>query len=77
MSAIWQIVRIVAVIALLCVAAAVATPRGRLPLALRGVRRILRQDFGEPPAGEGERVSVGRRIAAFLLVLAAVLLAAI
>ena len=36
-----QIARLVAVVALLCVAAAIATPKGRLPLALRGVAKVL------------------------------------
>ena len=75
--ALW-IVRIVAVIALLGLAAAVATPKGRLPLALRGVRRVLREDAGRPasdPRDAGARVSPWRRLAAFVLVLAAVALA--
>ena len=37
-----QIARLVAVVALLCVAAAIATPKGRLPLALRGLAKMLK-----------------------------------
>lgn len=67
-----QILRLVAVVALLCVAAAISTPRGRLPLALRGLNRVL----GRPRAdGRGERVPAARRLLAFLAVLAAVALA--
>ena len=40
MSAALWIARIAAVVALLCAAAAVATPPGRLPLALRGLQRL-------------------------------------
>ena len=43
----FQIVRLVAVVALLCAAAAIATPKGRLPLALRGLAR----DLGDGRAG--------------------------
>ena len=41
MNAALQIARLVAVLALLCAAAAIATPKGRLPLALRGLAKIL------------------------------------
>ena len=66
-----QIARLVAVLALLCVAAAIATPKGRLPLALRGVARI----FGV--RGEEQTVPAWKRAVAFVLVLFAVLLALI
>ena len=69
---IWQILRLIAVVALLCAAAAISTPRGRIPLALRGLWRTL----GRSPADvEGERVSVRRRLLAFVLLLAAAALA--
>ena len=70
-----QIARIALVIALLAAAAVVATPKGRLPLALRGVLRVVRRDgalSGEAP--KGERVSAVRKFVAFLLLLAAVVL---
>ena len=41
MNAALQIARLVAVLALVCVAAAIATPKGRLPLALRGLAKVL------------------------------------
>ena len=73
MSATLWIARIAAVVALLCAAAAVATPPGRLPLALRGLQRLLRRDRGAGAAQEAS-VSVARRLLAFaLVVLAAVL----
>ena len=68
------IARIIAVVALLCVAAAIATPKGRLPLALRGLQRFLRKDRGLGPAGEGAPVSTGRRLLAFVLVVLAAVL---
>ena len=77
-----QIARLVAVLALLCVAAAIATPKGRLPLALRGVAKLLARDRGQAQstAVDGCRlqsVSAGKRTLAFLLVVLAVILALI
>ena len=76
-----QILRIVAVMALVCVAAALATPKGRLPLALRGLAKLLARDRGQPlTAVESSReqsVSAGKRLFAFLLVILAILLALI
>ena len=71
-----QIARVAAVIALLGTAAALATPKGRLPLALRGVLKVMRRDRGECAAQHPEeRAPAWRRALAFLLVLAAVALA--
>ena len=77
-----QIARLVAVVALLCVAAAIATPKGRLPLALRGVAKLLARDRGQTQstAVDGCRlqsVSAGKRTLAFLLVILAIVLALI
>lgn len=72
-----QIARLVAVLALLCGAAAIATPRGRLPLALRGLARLLRQDAASAasaPRGAGQPVPLVKRLLAFVLVLLAILL---
>lgn len=63
-----DLLRVIAVVALLGVAAAIATPRGRLPLALRGLQRMLGRPAKETA---GEPVSARRRILAFLLVLLA------
>ena len=50
--------RIVAVVALLCFAAVLATPPGRLPLALRGLQKMLRKDrAGEASSHVGEASS--------------------
>lgn len=73
----WQVARLVGVLALLAAAAAAATPPGRLPLALRGVYRILRRDAGLP---EDRRkmhgaASAGRRALAFAAIVLAVVLA--
>ena len=71
-----QLGRIVGVLALLIVAALLATPPGRLPLALRGVYRILRRDRGLPDAVPSVGpASTGRRLWAFALVLLAAALA--
>jgi len=73
-----QIARLLAVLALLVGAAAVATPKGRLPLALRGVAKIPRKDLGTPVTNEtGGTVSGWKRLLAFALVLLAALLALI
>ena len=77
-TAVLQIVRIGLVIALVCVAAALATPKGRLPLALRGLARLLRQDAvpaGSAPQGADPPVPLAKRLLAFVLVLLAVFLA--
>ena len=74
----FQLARICAVIALVCIAAAIATPKGRLPLALRGLSKMLRGCEGEKVRGnEGSHPSAGKRLLAFVLVLLAILLALI
>lgn len=86
MSMALQIARLVAVLALLCVAAAIATPKGRLPLALRGLAKMVRSC--EVPKSRGSEVkkprnpvtpqpSVRKRAFAFFLVILAILLALI
>lgn len=75
-TALVQILRIAAVVALLCVSAALATPPGRLPLALRGLAKMLGRRPAADGGGEG-RVSSGRRFWAFLALLAAVALAVV
>ena len=77
-----QVARLVAVVALLCAAAAITTPKGRLPLALRGLAKLLARDRGQAhsTAADGCRVqsvSAGKRALAFLLVIFAVILALI
>ena len=75
----FQLARICAVLALVCVAAALATPKDRLPLALRGLAKLLRNDqFSEPhPSSLVPRPSFFKRLLAFVLVLLAILLALI
>lgn len=78
MTAVCWIAKIIVVVGLLGAAAAVATPRGRLPLALRGVRRMMRQDRGEKgtdAAERGEAVSGRRKFSALLLVIIAIIIA--
>ena len=86
-----EIVRIVAVIALVCVAGALVTPRGRIPLAFRGLAKVLNDvpspsrrqaASGEPRYHASRRdgdgtVSSGKRLLAFVLVICAVALALI
>lgn len=71
-----QGLRVAAVIALLCVSAALATPPGRLPLALRGLIKIMRKDQGLAlDATTNATVSPRRRFLAFLVALLAVAVA--
>lgn len=73
-----QLARILVVLTLLIVAAALATPPGRLPLALRGLNKLLRRDRGlpsQPSADAPSTASTKRRIAAFILVLGALVIA--
>ena len=71
-----DLIIVIVIIALLGAAAALATPPGRLPLALRGVYRIMKKDRGEsaapPVTGPAP---LWRRILAFILVVFAALLA--
>ena len=66
-----QIARVAAVIALLGIAAAIATPKGRVPLALRGLARTMGRPISD---SKGARVPLWKRLLAFLIVLAAVVL---
>ena len=80
MNAAIQIARLVVVLVLLCVAAAIATPKGRLPLALRGLAKMLGRDgiqTCEHSEHSNIQVSLARRLLAFLLVLLAIILALI
>ena len=76
-----EILRIVAVMALVCVAAALVTPKGRLPLALRGLAKLLARDRGQSSSAvecsRVQSVSAGKRLLALLLVILAILLALI
>ena len=68
-----QIARLAAVIVLLVAAALVATPKGRLPLALRGIMRTMRRDGAVSGAAPCEgRVAASRKALAFFLVVLAV-----
>lgn len=78
----FQLVRICLVVALVCVAAVLATPKGRLPLALRGLAKLLARDRGDAQSTsvEGCRlqsVSGGKRMLAFALIILAIILALI
>ena len=72
--AVAQCLRVAAVVAMLGAAAALATPPGRLPLALRGLARLLRT---RPAEKEKEGVPAWRRALALALGLAAAALCCI
>jgi len=75
MTTLLQILRLLLVMALVCVAAALATPKGRLPLALRGVCRMMKRDRGESAAIPEAKAPTWKRLLAFVLVLLALALA--
>ena len=82
MSTVFQIARLVAILALLCVAAALATPKGCLPLALRGVAKLLARDRGQAQSTavggcRVQSVSAGKRALALAFVILAILIALI
>ena len=71
-----QVARVIAVVALLCAAAAISTPKGRLPLVLRGLRRVIDRDAGNRNReGAQSSVPLARRLLAFLLAIIALLVA--
>lgn len=68
------LVRVVIVIGLVVFAAVLATPKNKIPLALRGLARIL----GRPqPSGAEIAVPFWKKLVAFLLVIVAFILAKI
>lgn len=72
MADVVQIARLAAVLSLLVAAALVATPRGRLPLALRGLWRTLHRDGAAVGCAPCEEcVGAARKWLAFLLVVVA------
>lgn len=75
---VFGLVQVVVVMALVVTAAVLATPKGRLPLALRGLANLLRRDSGAAVPRETKAVvPVRKRLLAFLLVVLAFLLASV
>lgn len=70
-----EIIRICAVMALLVIASIISTPKNKIPLALAGIRRILKQQLGN--SEKPEPVAAYKRLIAFLLVIAAAVIAVI
>ena len=70
--------RFVVVIALLGLAAALATEKGKLPLALRGLKKTLRRDAGVQPTADARHagVPVWKRLVALVLCVLAFAVAA-
>ncbi len=71
-----ELAAIVVTMGLVLFAAALVTPKGRVPLALRGINKILRRDRGAAPQGAPEKVALWRKLLATVLVLIAFLIAA-
>ena len=75
---IFGLFQVIAVLALVVVAAVLATPPNKVPLALRGLMRIMKKDHGLAADGASAgRVPVWTRLLAFVLVLIAFALASI
>ncbi len=72
-----ELLRVLAVIGLVVAAAAVATPKGRLPLVMRGLLKVMRKTGAAPAAEarEAQPVSLARRLGAFALIVLAAALA--
>lgn len=69
-----QLVRVILVILLVVTAAVLSTPKGRLPLAVRGLAKILRRDGQETAPNEVKPVPAWKKFLAFILVILAALL---
>lgn len=75
---VFEIFRMVLVIVLLGVAAAILTPKGRVPLALRGILRTVASDGAKiDERGRKGAVSWWRKCVALLLVFIAAALIAV
>lgn len=71
----WELARIVLVMAMLIVAGLLCTPKGRLPLALRGLKKLLKKDGHDFAPEEEKVVPSNRKFIAFIIVLAAAAIA--
>lgn len=70
--------RFIFVIAFLGLAAALLTDRNRLPLALRGLKRVLKKDEGvSKESANVSTVTPKKRLLAFILILLAFVVAVI
>lgn len=73
-----QLVRVILVILLVVTAAVLSTPKGRLPLAVRGLAKILRKDASQSGltrrSSQAEPVPAWKKFLAFILVILAALL---
>lgn len=70
--------RFVVVIAILGIVAVLATEKGRLPLALRGMKCVLQKDAGVQTSSSSQTqagVPLWKRLLAFVLVVLAFLIA--
>lgn len=72
-----QLVRVILVILLVVFAAVLSTPKGRLPLAIRGLAKILRRDGKNAATNEVKEVPIWKKTLAFVLVIIAALLSMI
>jgi hypothetical protein len=72
----WQFLGKAALLmALIGIASAICTPKDRLPLALRGLKKLLGKESGASSDSDAQPVPAWKKTIAFLLVLAAAALA--
>lgn len=78
-TSILELARVIVVIAIVMFAAALATPPNKLPLALRGLVRIMRKDRAMDPNAQAKpgTVPTWKKLVSFVLVVLAFVLAKI
>mgnify|MGYP003301138579 CR=1 FL=1 len=68
-----ELIRVIIVIALVLIASVMAMPKNKTPIALSGIKKLLKLDRGEKCAPEP--APLWKRIVAFILVIAAAAIA--
>ena len=72
-----ELCRVIVVIALVVIAAVLATPPNKVPLALRGLVRILKRDGRLPAAAGNGSVPTWKKLLSFTLCILAFIIAKI
>lgn len=70
-----HLISMVIVMALIVTAAVLSTPKGKLPLAIRGLAKLMKKDGRGAEVPKVEPVPTWRKVLAFILVIIATLLA--
>lgn len=70
-----ELISVIVVMALVVTAAVLSTPKGKLPLAVRGLAKLMKRDGRAADVPKIEPVPVYRKLIAFVLVIIALLIA--